>query len=600
MKDFVTKEWAIEQHHALRKTLREISAEFHIHRYELSCWMKANEIEIRKYEDKRQEKTKKKNLELYGGHHSKTKEFKEKVKKTSLEKFGVEHYSKTSERNERVKKTNLEKFGVEYYCQTDEAKNKSKETCLKKYGVTNAAKAECVKAKTEKTNIEKYGSHPSQLQENKDKRRETTLKKYGVENVSQLPEIKKTKIETSIKNYGTESPLSSPDIRKKIKQTNLERYGVETPTQNPEIIQKAIETNRSKYGKNYHFQSHLSEETLSKLNDIEWLKSQHNDYKKSIEQIAKELGVVQSTVYKIFKNNSIKVHRFTFSSDEKEICDFIKSFYNETIITNTTSVIGPKEIDIYLPEKNLAVEFDGIYWHSFDQIESKQERMKHLSKTIGCQDKGIQLLHIFENEWNNKKDIVKSIIAAKLNHYETKIFARKCEVRPVSHGGDVVNFTTSNHIQGFVNSSINIGLYFNNEIVSLMTFSKPRFNSNYEWELVRFCNKLNTKIIGGASKLLTYFEKMHNPKSIISYADRRYSNGNLYKTLGFAFVRCSRPNYFYTKDLSTLESRMKYQKHNLSEMLEEFDSEITESQNMFNNGYRRIWDCGNLVFGKVY
>ena len=133
-----------------------------------------------------------------------------------------------------------------------------------------------------------------------------------------------------------------------------------------------------------------------------------------------------------------------------------------------------------------------------------------------------------------------------------------------------------------------------------MTFGKCRFNKKYEWELLRFCNKLGYHIPGGASKLLTYFERTYKPKSLISYADRRWSQGKLYRALGFNLDHVSEPNYWYFNNIFSLESRIKYQKHKLKDILEKFDPNLTEVENMIMNGYHRIFDCGNLVFVKKY
>ena len=132
-----------------------------------------------------------------------------------------------------------------------------------------------------------------------------------------------------------------------------------------------------------------------------------------------------------------------------------------------------------------------------------------------------------------------------------------------------------------------------------MTFGKCRFDKKHEWELLRFCNKLGYHIPGGASKLLRYFERNYQPKSLVSYADRRWSQGKVYENLGFTFSHASAPNYWYWKNLK-LESRIKYQKHKLKDLLEIFDENKTEVENMRDNGYKQIYDCGNLVYEKIY
>ena len=152
-------------------------------------------------------------------------------------------------------------------------------------------------------------------------------------------------------------------------------------------------------------------------------------------------------------------------------------------------------------------------------------------------------------------------------------------------------------MQGFSGSNVKLGLFYKDELVSIMTFDKTKFNKKYEWEITKFCNKKFISVIGGASKLYKYFVDNYKPNSIIGYADRRYSNGDLYKQLGFEFSHNSAPNYWYFKlpDM-TLYSRVKFQKHKLINLLENFDNNKSEIENMLNNGYLRIFDCGNMIY----
>ena len=281
------------------------------------------------------------------------------------------------------------------------------------------------------------------------------------------------------------------------------------------------------------------------------------------------------------------------SSGELEVYEYCE-FLVDTI-TNDRKIIKPLELDIILPNHDMAIEYDGIFWHSSYSIETENKNY-HLNKTELCEAKGIQLFHIFENEWVDptKQQIWKSIISNKLGK-STRLYARNCEIKTVANV-EKCEFLEANHLQGVCQSSINLGLYHNDMLVSLMTFGKSRFSKKYDWELLRFCNILNTTIVGGASRLLKRFRTIKSG-SIVSYADKRRSNGNLYKQLGFTHSHDSKPNYWYFKSIETgLESRVKYQKHKLNNMLENFDSNLTESENMYNNGYRKIYDCGNQVW----
>ena len=325
--------------------------------------------------------------------------------------------------------------------------------------------------------------------------------------------------------------------------------------------------------------------------DIEKCSKFHNIKINVINKYKKIFNIIAPNK---LKHNTLK---------QNEIFYWLKNIIKNKFIisTNNRNIISHSELDIYIPYKKFAIEFDGIMYHSYGKSKSSkfnnfkdEDKYYHIYKTNKCNKLSITLLHIFENEWNYKKEIWKSVILNKLG-LSNKIFARKCIIKEISYL-DSKNFLEENHLQGSCLSKINIGLFYNNELVSLMTFGKSRFNKNYDWELLRFCNKLNTSVIGGASKLLKYFRNNYKG-SIISYANKRWSNGNLYKKLGFNLVRETEPNYFYfLPNENILYNRILFQKHKLKSKLKIFDENLTETQNMYNNGYRKIYDCGNYVF----
>jgi uncharacterized Zn finger protein (UPF0148 family) len=277
------------------------------------------------------------------------------------------------------------------------------------------------------------------------------------------------------------------------------------------------------------------------------------------------------------------------SSTEMEIKEFLNNLGVECIYSDW-SILEKYELDFYIPSFDLAIEFDGIYWHS--EIQGKHKNY-HLNKTKKCSEKGIKLLHIFENEWTNKKDIWKSMIKDKLGLNE-KIGARKCTLKQVDKSEEK-QFLEENHLQGYTNSYIAFGLYYEGELVSLMSFGKSNFSSDVEWELLRFASKQNTNVVDGELKLFKYFRDNY-PGGIVSYSDRRYSEDDVYTKLGFQFLYFSQPNYFYFKNPTVLESRQKYIKSKLPNLLEKFNPNLTEWENMVLNGYDRIWDCGNSVW----
>lgn len=298
---------------------------------------------------------------------------------------------------------------------------------------------------------------------------------------------------------------------------------------------------------------------------------------------------------------------FCDSKEQKNKIEKDISLLIEESIINTRSIIKPLELDIYSAKHKFAIEYNGLIWHSFGMSKHskfnnylEEDKNNHLKKTILCSELNIMLYNIFENEWLNpvKKDIWISKIEGKQGLHE-RIFARKCTIKEVQ-SKEARIFLEENHLQGYSNSKLKIGLYYKEELISIGTFGKPRFTNKYEYELIRMCTKKNVTVVGGAGKILKYFEKTFNPKSLVSYANRRWSTGNVYEKLGFDFSHITEPNYFYFKDKNILYSRNKFQKHKLKEQLEIFNNELSESENMYINGYRKIYDCGNLVYVKRY
>lgn len=285
------------------------------------------------------------------------------------------------------------------------------------------------------------------------------------------------------------------------------------------------------------------------------------------------------------------------STQEKELFDYIYSLSSNIIQSYKLKNNTRKEIDVFDPINNVGFEYDGVYWHSTNYVEELNKfKYKHLSKTEECSKSGIKLYHIFSNEWFNDrtKNIWKSIIN-NLYGSNNRIFARKCITKEITRETSNL-FLNENHLQGEDKSSIRYGLYYNEELVAVMTFCKSRFDKKYEYELSRYCNKLYINVVGGAGKLLNMFINKVNPKSIVTYANRRYSNGKLYETLGFKKIGNTAPNYYYFKSGDILHSRNSFQKHMLSSKLPSYDSNKTEFENMFMNGYKVIFDCGNIKY----
>ena len=275
---------------------------------------------------------------------------------------------------------------------------------------------------------------------------------------------------------------------------------------------------------------------------------------------------------------------YTNSGFELELKQFINLYNNG--LYGDRNIIKPYELDIYLPDLKLAIEFNGVYWHN----ELYKDKNYHLNKTELCSKQGIQLIHIYEDDWLYKQEIVKSMILNKLGKTVNKIFALKCEIKEMTDNKLIRQFLETNHIQGFVGSKIKIGLFYDNELVSLMIFNKKSIS---EYELLRFCNKLNTNVVGGASKLFNYFINNYNPTEITTSDDRGFSQVNLYETLGFKFVGKTKPNYYYVID-GIRQNRFNYRKNIL--IKQGFDLNKTEHEIMLERKIYRIYDSGNFKY----
>lgn len=327
--------------------------------------------------------------------------------------------------------------------------------------------------------------------------------------------------------------------------------------------------------------------------DYSLVKDNYKNTKNKVKIICPEHGVFEQMPYSHLAGTRCNKCYKDISKIELKIHNFLDSM-NIHYIKNDRSILDSKELDIYIPDFKLAIECNGLYWHS-DKFKTPNY---HLSKTLECETKNITLLQFWEHEINNKFDIVKSMISSRLNSNTNVIYARKCKIVNITDNKLVQSFEELNHLQGHANSSLKLGCYYNDELVALMTFGKPRFNKECQWELIRYCNKLNTIVVGAPSKILKHFinNYLERDEKIITYANKRYSNGNLYKVLNFQYINISSPSYFYVSKTGEIVPRYKAQKHKLSMLLNNFDKNKTESENMKLHGYNKIYDCGNLVY----
>jgi hypothetical protein len=465
---------------------------------------------------------------------------------------------------ERRSNTMLERYGNKCYSKTDKFKTDRKNTIKERYGVDHYNKLELFKNKIKETNIERY----------------------GVESPMKNTDIKKKQQETIIKKYGFKCALQNIDIQKKSLDSMNLRYGVSFSMQNEnsknKIINNSLKTKANKFL--------LTDSNILEIDYINNLYIVRCDFCDGIYKITphmygarKKYNTTICTICNEVNSN--------ISGKETQLVSMIKNIYDGEIILNSRSLISPFELDIYLPELKIAFEFNGLYWHS----ELYKENDYHKIKSDMCESNKIQLIHIWEDDFLYKKEIIYSMLLNKLKLNTNKIFARKCSIREINDNKIIHNFLNNNHLQGFVGSSIKIGLFDRDELVSIMTFGKKRkimnsISNNNEYELLRFCNKLNTSVVGAASRLFDFFIKKYSPHEIITYADRSHSNGGLYDKLGFLFLSKTLPNYHYIIG-DRRKHRFQFRKDVL--IKEGYDKNKSESQIMAERGINKIFNSGN-------
>ncbi|MGI0075893.1 MAG: hypothetical protein ACREAU_00625 [Nitrosopumilaceae archaeon] len=294
------------------------------------------------------------------------------------------------------------------------------------------------------------------------------------------------------------------------------------------------------------------------------------------------LHVSDDTLKRWFDKYNIDTFTFQISTGEREITEYLQQ-NSISLVTKVRNLIPPYELDIYIPDKQIAIEYCGLYWHS----DFFRDSNYHHNKYQLCLKKGIRLITIFEDEWYRKQDIVKCKLLNILNILSEKgIYARKCTIISIS-GKQKRIFLNQTHIQGNGPGSISYGLLYENELVAAITFIMKKDGI---YELNRYAT--SCQVIGGFGKLLNYFKNNNNWTQINTFADLRWHNGNLYEKTGFALDSYVKPTYEYIINDQRLHRSLFMRKFLPKWLGEAFDPNLTEFQNMDRAGILRIWNCG--------
>lgn len=441
-----------------------------------------------------------------------------------------------------------------------------------------ASNCQCARESVSKNcKLSKQSLTPEQISNINAKRNKTTYEKYGVTNNGQTPSA----IQSRKELY--DDPERVSKITSKVKNTKFEKYGDE----NYNNKEQSRETWKIKYTPEY-WAERLDNEQYVKLHDKEWMQSMILMH--SPLEISDILNVHVQTVYRYLHEHGIRDPYKSVA--ELELVGFLNSLGIYNIVRNTRKLIkSGKEIDLYLPDYNIAIEYDGVYWHHEDIPHIT--RTYHMDKFNDCAELGIQLITIFSTFWNDKKPIVKQLLINKLGINQDRIHARKCIIKELQCV-DTKQFLIDNHIQGYTTAELNYGLYYNNELVSVMSFgtcnSRIGIGKKEDgYELIRYAT--SKRVVGGASKLLRYFINQVQPSKIVSYSNNEWSDGGMYKKIGFTLDRDIKPSYCYiSPNGSKMYHRFNFSKQKLIQ--KGYDSSLTEREITRHMGLMKLWDCG--------
>jgi len=526
-----------------------------------------------------------------------------RINQTCLERYGNKDAVNSEHAKKLGKQTSLRKYGKEYYMQTDKAKQHYKDVIQERYGVTAPIAYPEFKEKAKRTNLEKYGTeYASQSEEIKEKVRQTNQELYGGAGFAS-PILRKRITETNKERYGVEFPVSSPEIRQKISQSLRDNYGVDNFWKTKEDLARRIKDPR-KIDDYYAFKQ-----------DPRGYVESHYEDKPPIYVLADDLGVTDTPIYDILINAKCQdvIDRTKQSSMEYEIEHLLRKLVPDAEIWVNCRRVLPenKEIDFYLPEYKFGIECNPTITHNSTVsawnpgVDPALPVSYHKQKSEQAMQVGVFLFHIFGYEWTNKRAIIESMIANILGKNTNKVYARNTQIIQVD-APTAKKFLDDNHRQGGTNAPIRLGLKdkITNELVSLMTFGKTRPSIGKEqdaldtdYELIRFCNKLGTSVVGGASKLFKHFLSEYAPTKVISFSDIAHTKGGLYRTLGFKDVSHSDPGYVWVKHYTDeYRNRVSCQKANLLKMFDDVTEEDIETKSerkiMIDHKYVQVYDSG--------
>lgn len=429
--------------------------------------------------------------------------------------------------------------------------------------------------KLKKNNLEKYGVEWSiQREEVQNKIKDTMIEKYGVKSAWESEEVINKRKQNWIEKYGVDNPAKVKQVIEQIKETNKTRYGADNPMKNKQILEKALKTNKERYGKQYLMQ-------VPKLKDL------------AKEKCIEKYGVE----YNCLTDNCIQNQGNTISKINQNFSNLLN---NVGLDTEYEFLLSLKRYDIHILNTNILIEINPAYTHNVTRgpyfrgkYTSPIDKDYHINKTITAEENNYHCIHIWD--WDNLDKVI-NMLKLKEN-----LYARNLEIKGLNKH-EANEFLNKYHLQNKCNGNIiNLGLYKDNELIQLMTFGKPRYNKNYEYELLRLCTHKDYKVVGGSEKLFKFFIKTYNPKSVISYCDNSKFTGDVYKKLGFTLSSYGKPSkhwYNIMTERHITDNLLKQRGFDqlLGKEYGTFGKGVSNKELMLQRGFMEVYDCGQSTW----
>lgn len=515
----------------------------------------------------RKEATRRMYVEKYGvDHPMKCKQVQENHKKAMLDKYGVEHPLQSDTIKDKIKESNRQKFGTDWALSNQEVRSKIEQTNLDRYGSTSPLGNKDIQEKSKQTCLDKYGvEYANQSEEVKDKIKESLLDRFGVDNAMKCPEVANKVSEyrkahkeeilanirqSFVEKYGVDNPMKVPELVDKIAQTMITRYGVKSAIQVPEFREKYIQTMLERYGVANPMQSpEIREKSIQRLNGGR------------ISKINRKFG-------ELLDENGIQYE------------------YEKYISTNGMT----RWYDIHILNTDILIEIDPTYTHNLignhwsDGIECGY----HLEKTLLAIQNGYRVIHVFDwDDWDKIVDMLRD---------KENVYARKCKLFKISTS-TANEFLDKYHLQGKCRGQLLcLGLYYNNELVQVMTFGKSRYDKKHDVELLRLCSHPKYRIVGGASKMFKFATEYYGLSNVISYCDVSKFTGEVYDAIGMKKVRTTPPQEVWSDGMSKITANLLRQQGFDRLFGTDFGKGTNNELLMIEHGWLPIEDCGQYVY----